>query len=214
MTDGSSSTNQRSSRADKLRQQVQDPDIRKVFDAVLPEVLEIADKELGKGYLTKDSFELPSGIAYYALESNVVTGFAACRIENSEEFLDAHPLLAKRAPPGLFATERFGLLTTVVVRDYYQARGFGTALTAKCVRWMDKNEDIPFMVMTAWKSSTGIHIAKVARRTGFMGKFEVPDYWAKDSVRNDYQCPDCGAPPCHCSAAVFMKDFSRQNLTH
>lgn len=188
--------------------QTQDPDIREVFDAVLPEVLEIANQELGDNYLTADDFILPAGIAYYSLTGNTVTGFGFCRIADAAEFLEGHPKLGERLNPAVAATERFGLLSTVAVKDCFQGLGIGTALARTCVQWLAAT-DVPFALMIARKGASGIHIAKVLHKTGFTGQFEIPDYWVEDSVQRGYQCPDCGDPPCHCSAGVYMRYFRR-----
>ena len=193
---------------DAVHQQTQGPQIREVFEAAIPEILQIADKELGNGYLSESDLTNPSGITYFSTEANVVTGFAFNRTVGTKEFLAVHPKLAERLNEARYETESFGLLSAVVVKDYYQGKGIGTALTRKSLQWLEAT-GAPYALMTAWKGVSGIHIAKVARRTGFSGQFEVQEYWAEDSIHKGYRCPDCGDPPCHCSAAVYIHHFLR-----
>jgi len=31
----------------------------------------------------------------------------------------------------------------------------------------------------------------------------IPNYWFNDSKNKQYNCPECGKPPCKCAGVVF-----------
>lgn len=47
----------------------------------------------------------------------------------------------------------------------------------------------------------------LAQKKGFNFSNEIPHFWKFDSLAKNYQCKECGPPPCNCSCAIYLKYF-------
>jgi hypothetical protein len=83
-------------------------------------------------------------------------------------------------------------------------RGLGAELD-RCIESLEQR-GAKIIAATAWNSKRGIQAGSILTCKGFQKLFEVPNYWEKDSQDNGYSCPDCGAPPCHCTAVVYIRN--------
>jgi hypothetical protein len=79
---------------------------------------------------------------------------------------------------------------------------------SSCLKWLN-NHDSKVVFMTAWKSSNGIHISSLATKLAFKPLVEINEYWRNDSIKSNYCCPECGYPPCHCDAVIYIKHFDQ-----
>ena len=172
---------------------------------VIPKLLSIAEKQLGDSYINENDLMPSNGATFYAAVSNVGSvGFANCYITDTQSFLSRYPKIASHRIKSLESTEKIGVLASVAVDENFKGHGIGLKLMKACLNWLKEHESRAIL-MTGWKSAKGVHIGGLAMRLAFEPLFEVEDYWLEDSVKNGYHCPECGAPPCHCSAVIYIK---------
>jgi len=179
------------------------PEIKQITKAAMPSILRIAEKQLGDSYVNETSLFSNKMYGYYALVCNKVVGFCAGRNIPTQNFLDKHPAINGHLK-SLGASETLGILTCIAVDEDYKVRGIGEALSKTCTEKLI-SEGAKTLAATAWKSSKGIHIGGLLKRHGFEQVMEIPLFWHEDSLVHNYQCPECGAPPCKCSAVLYVK---------
>ena len=70
-----------------------------------------------------------------------------------------------------------------------------------------EEKKVAIMLGFAWKSIEGVNAKRILERNGFRELMEIKKFWNDESLKENYSCPDCGNPPCVCSAIIFIKLF-------
>lgn len=141
-------------------------------------VLAIADSQLGEKYITET--DLSEGKVFVAEEDGKILGFCIALVG------------AKDGKP---------YVRTVVVAQEFSGQGIGTSLVAKAVDCL-KGLGAKQIFSPLWKQDGVVNSDVIFRRNGFVPKYEIHDYWLKDSMEKGYSCPVCGKV-CHCVCVMY-----------
>lgn len=180
-------------------------------------VIDIADRTLGPGYLTRDELAAfldteqgqPGHLGRIWTLVGEVAGFGSARLLRkgglAEHLERLRPFLTKgRLLDELPAHHRVGLLDQVIVEPEFQNRGVGSQ-QAEFLSWQLKEAGAKRLLATAWHHDGHTPLAGVLRRQGFTSILQVDNFWRQDSLLRGYRCQACGTPPCGCSAEIFVR---------
>ena len=174
----------------------------------IPEVLDIANTQLGKHYLKADEIRSymknASQCVDVALnERGQVVGFNMVNTifnKGLERFI----IKGKDEIINYFPDKSFVHWHKILcVHKDHQKKGVGTILFE--FTYDRINPITEFWIGCAWASGKKIHVGNIFLRHGFTKKNEIDNYWYEDSFLKNYQCANCGNPPCECSAFIFIK---------
>ncbi len=172
----------------------------------------MCNDELGDDYITenflKDSISNNNQIVRVAItDDKEVIGFSIATIYSEKELNDY--LSDKRCDelilPDL-TNKKIGITKIVVIKDQFKKKGIGIDLLNDSLQLIEEN-NVAIMLGFAWKSKEGVNAKRILERNGFDELIEVKKFWNDESLKENYSCPDCGNPPCVCSAIVFIKNF-------
>ena len=177
----------------------------------LEDVKKISDEQLGKDYISIDDFKTYTlshnsfiNIALFG-ENNVV-GFSICQIENKTDFIKNHmkEFTSFNLPHNSEEIQSIGIINTIATKESEKKKGIASALLTNCEVLLKKRKT-QLVYIFAWKSKEGINIEKILKINNFKAIIEFKKYWYKESIINNFECADCGKPPCNCSAILFHK---------
>ena len=177
------------------------------------EVLQIAEQQLGDAYLEASSLKQSGkNVALCTRVDDCVIGFATGKLLETSDFLgkleervSADSQKAKQLTRRLDGEHEIGFVASAAVKPEYAGRGLGAELIGRTITAL---EDLGanVLVATAWRSNAGVQAGSILEYRGFRKLFEIEKYWEKDSLQHQYSCPTCGAPPCQCSAVVYIRN--------
>lgn len=176
----------------------------------IPTVIAISDFQLGKDYLSADSLKkcLQKEGKYFARvalnNKREIIGFCLSSILSTDEIKKLLKIKPDQFPNALNYTSNIGFINVLIVKEDYQRKGIGTALVKDSINLLETN-GATVICSVGWRSKKGVNIGGILKNHKFKEVLEVPDYWKEDSLAKKYKCVDCGAPPCHCSAVIFLK---------
>jgi GNAT superfamily N-acetyltransferase len=155
-------------------------EIRDLHTDDIDVVLAIADSRLGEKYITET--DLSEGKVFVAEEDELgrIVGFCIVLVG---------------------AKDGKSYVRTVAVAQEFSGQGIGTALVAKAVDYL-KGLGANSIFSPLWKHDGVVNSDVIFRRNGFVPKYEIPDYWLKDSIEKGYSCPVCGKG-CHCTCVMY-----------
>lgn len=171
------------------------------------QMVRILDSQLGKNYVTEDflneviddekktyckviedmSKHQIIGVSLYAIIDYKT-------VQNLTQGNDIHEL--KYVP-------QIGLVKTVAIDEAYKNLGLASDLVQSILDELAE-KDITCFISPAWKHAGVTNIANVLERSGFTKAIEIPNYWYESSMREKFECPQCGNP-CHCSCVIYTK---------
>lgn len=167
--------------------------------SAIPSVIDIADKQLGEGYITQETLTVSptetTTITRVAVFKNIVLGFSICEIMPPSHI---EKVIRTAASPNSL----FGLLKTVAVRRDSVGFGVGGELARDGVLLLKDKVDKIYAVGSQCKK--GVNSNSILNMAGFKKKYKIPDYWREESLEKNYNCRDCGSPPCKCAAVIFV----------
>ena len=146
-------------------------------------------------HLTKD-FSDPNYFSIQAYYQNNLIGFCSGKIninktenENLEE--------------GNFIKN--GLIDLICVKKQFRKLGIGSILFKKIENklFILGSEQI---ILFHWVQKSAPY-PTIAIKNGFKFQQTIPNYWEKESIKQNYSCIKCGTPPCKCSCAVYVKNL-------
>lgn len=175
--------------------------IRDAASADELKILEVADRQLGVGYIdgaALGSLRNGQGFSLVAEAAGRVVGFTLCL---RQDVPAAEAMMKCQPPKYMQDAETAGAIKTVAVDGDFQGRSVGSALVEASVHRF-QSEGISGVYTVAWKSATGTNIGGIIRRLGFTEVAEVPGYWRHESLTEGFSCPACPEPPCGCSAVI------------
>lgn len=176
--------------------------IRDMRKKDIPPILVLADRELGRNYIQETTLEDEKGFVLCADVKGNVAGFCTGKIRSSLEVLAS---FGQRGPCDIPEWEHYadiGWIGSLAVARQYGRQGIGTALMSACLDRL-RMKGAELIMMTAWKSSHGIHVGSIAEAQGFTKRGEIPEFWKEDSLNNQYACTECIPPPCRCTAVIY-----------
>ncbi len=129
-----------------------------------------------------------------------VIGFLIYETINCQTLED----IAKGKPIEEFSySDKIGYLKTIAVDSHYEGYGIGNALTEKAVESLRKAGSKAF-VSTAWKHAGTINLHGILSRNKFRKRLEIPNYWYEESIKEGFECPQCGNP-CHWACVIYIR---------
>lgn len=172
----------------------------------IPAIANLVDKELGKDYLPEELLsDFAASKDRYVFEvakiENEIVGFCISIIADRDEVKGY--IRAKKLPNALEYSKKIGIMKTVVVKNSLKGKGVGTSLVQHTLDKLKHLHDVRSFCSIGWKSKEKINIDGVLKRFDFTFYKEIPEYWASDSIEKEYNCVDCGSPPCKCSAVIY-----------
>ncbi len=172
----------------------------------IPDICEIADKQLGDNYITESLLgevlnETADMHCICAIDKTTSRVIAFCLYS----FLDSQAAqgIAGRDILELRYAEKIGYLKTIAVREEYAGYGIGSKLVSHCLQIMNQQKT-DLVISTAWKHAGITNIGNILEHYGFANRREITDYWYEDSVKEGFRCPQCGNP-CHCTCVIYIK---------
>lgn len=167
----------------------------------LSQALQLINQRLGENFYT---FELlqsystdSSKLLLMAFFENRLCGvFTGEVVLKSEENQLTKTVFAKSKMP-----QDVAILQSLVVHNEMENIGIGKSLIKKAVS-IFKKQGIDQMGGTVWEQS-GSFMPKLLLSLGFRKISFVPNYWYESSKERNFSCPNCGLPPCSCTAVVY-----------
>ena len=169
------------------------------------DILELSDKEFGKGFITRNDIEQSLKILYY--EGGQLAGFCLSKILTPSELYEYLGITPDDAAEYIRAADKVGFIDTIIVAKEWQRQGIGRKLAEKSLRSMMNGANV--FCSVGWKHSTtgAIPIDKMLQSMGFTRYKEIPDFWYKDSLSGRFVCAACDAAECRCSAVIYCMKY-------
>jgi len=167
------------------------------------EICRLADAQLGRGYLSASDLSREGLHTLVASQAGKLVGFVTCEILAVSDLQQRFPELFEALPASFQLAEQLGKIGSLVVAKSLQRQGIGTQLMTAALQLL--REEVRHVFLLGWRSTQGTNIQELALKQGFETQAVLSDYWKTDSLVGHYACPNCGAPPCHCSAVIFCK---------
>jgi len=176
-------------------------------------VLQIAEQQLGDAYIDESHLETNNeSIALCVRVQETAVGFVTARIVPASQFLamvqeslveDTATLrpLQRR----IVGETNIGLVASSAVSPKFTGRGLGGEVIGRCIEELEQR-GANVIVATAWMNRDGVRAGSILECRGFHKLLDIQNYWEKDSVKKGYSCPNCGAPPCHCTAVLYIRN--------
>ncbi len=182
--------------------------ISKLRTKDIEQVLEIADTELGKFYIKKDTLLNPNVFTYVALSDNdKIIGFSCGMVQDAKLLGETLRKFSPQILRRISKYKKIGLSMSSAIRDDMKRKGFGTAMFQKKISTF-KEKGVEIILMQGWQQPNSItSIDSIARRFDFKILGIENDFFLKDSINIGYHCPVCGPPPCRCSAIIYLKEM-------
>ena len=95
------------------------------------------------------------------------------------------------------------LRKTTALHHDFTGKGIGSEFIRHTMKMLCNKCD--FVVSVNWKKDNEIPMEKISRELGMTELVEIKDYWKEDSMKSGFHCPECGNPPCNCSAVFFVR---------
>lgn len=169
----------------------------------------VLSANLGVSYVTSDTvgamLEADESTLRAALdrESKNVLGAILVRVLSKEECNE----LDKRAPGliNLASQPKVGIVQSIAVHSNYRNQGVASQLLVEALRLI-KGWNCTAVFASCWLPSIGKdNSVGIFTSAGFSLGVTIPNYWKYQSLKERYNCPSCGNPPCKCSAAFMVR---------
>jgi ribosomal protein S18 acetylase RimI-like enzyme len=162
---------------------------------VTPATLRLSESLLKRYFNNMYSGVIPYSKIEVACNADDVLGFIAYDILYIDSY---NPLHGK-------GTEFIqGKISVLLVDSLFRFRGIGSRLLgAACVNLIKSKCNI--IVFPIRKYCRSDYIVELLNKFGFYAEDEIKEYWKYESLCKKYKCKVCGAPPCKCTAIMFIK---------
>lgn len=182
--------------------------IRRAKKKDIIKILHLACNTLGDGYISDQDLldHLEKSYVYVALHQKKIIGFALCRtipknglmteLKNNKYTLPSDLKMANR-------NGTIGLLQSIATDPQFQGKGVGRRLVDRCLSALER-AGAKQVLSVGWKTDT-IHIGTVLSSCGFAERKTFKAFWKDESLQKQYDCPQCGTPPCECEAVLFSR---------
>lgn len=176
-------------------------------------VFQIAEQQLGDAYIDSAALKIDADhIALCAKVQGTVVAFATARMMQAdllvarfEDCLGKDGIALRPFQRRINGEKNIGLVASAATASDFMGRGIGAELIGRCIEGLEE-KGANVIAATAWCSRDGVQAGPILECKGFQKLLEIPNYWEKDSAANGYSCPTCGAPPCHCSAVLYIRN--------
>lgn len=168
------------------------------------QIIEISNTQLGNRYFSKLMLDNPKHIYKVAKsKDNVVHGFCFSYLTTMKEFCSHYDILG-----GEFndSADQVAVFKTIAVKEESKGNKIATSLLSVSEQAI-RNKNITNLYRVGWKSNSGTNIDPVFRSMRFDTIQELKNFWYQDSINQGFECPECGVPPCSCSAVIYHKSL-------
>lgn len=172
-----------------------------------PSIIRIADNQLGKNYITEnflreiiDEDDSTFCLVAYNVKNSKIVGFCISKLITYSELKE---ITQGRDVNELKFEKTIGVIKTVAVDESAKNLGLGSMLVGESLNRME-NEGVKCFASPAWKHAGIINISSILEKFGFERAMEIPKYWYESSIKEGFNCPQCGNP-CHCSCVIYLK---------
>lgn len=107
-------------------------------------------------------------------------------------------------PPSLAQVSPVGLLRCLSIHEDATGRNILSTTVGHTLSVLE-DEGCQVQCALAWRSDEGVQFYSMFKQHDFSLRREFNDYWMEESRREGYRCPECGSPPCTCSALLFVR---------
>lgn len=177
----------------------------------IPQIIPICNEELGKGFITEKSAiyyinnPFCQSLAAVNPLNNEIIGTSICLFFSQKEFKAfLHPSQYIHLPNSFTQCEKIGVLKLIAIQKEFQKKGLGSEFINASFKFFQEN-NIQTICAFAWESKTGINMKTIFDRNHLSTMNRIDNFWTKDSLEKQYDCPECGSPPCKCTAVIFIK---------
>lgn len=166
-------------------------------DESLP-IIQLMNRSLGKNYINNEE------IQGYILSNNA----ALYKASYNKQLVGARIVkqLNKAEHSSAFLPEQINTdisqLVSVVVEPNFRHRHIGEAMFDAGLHWARKHSNYCFTV--SWQTKNMDKRDAFLKAKGFSLYKSIPKFWYDDSLKLLYSCPVCGAPPCSCTAKIYI----------
>jgi ribosomal protein S18 acetylase RimI-like enzyme len=173
----------------------------------LAEVKEISDAQFGYNYLKYsylESFLSNKNLGLVCVIDHKVVGMSLVKIASRDEI--AAELLVGEG----FVKEKFHSNTTLALRKHlavkkgFESKRIGSLMVEKGMQELEQRL-VDAILSIVWKEGSSAALDKILTDFGSNPIVTFENYWAEDSVLNNYTCPACCSIPCKCSAILYVK---------
>lgn len=178
--------------------------IKKISEKDVPQIITLLNSTLSFGLANNDnvSQNIQSAYAYCALDNNKVVGVITSKelMDPASEFLQHENVLQKINDHQL---NHAIIVKHLAVAESYRGQGIGNNLLDQLLK---QHEGRNF-VTVGWITPSGWNAKSIFHKNGFQPLIYVKEFWLKDSLLKDYECPYCikTGPGCSCSALICIK---------
>ena len=173
------------------------------------QIIDLFDLTLGKGIVDDDwlhSIRSTSSYRYtdlvLAINSDVLLGTGSYSKINTSQIPHYQSEILYYKPDFKFLSNEFGLLENIGVYPQYRKMGIGNVITQK--RIVDLYEwECKEIIAQSWIADKSNSSYNILLKNGFQPIVTIENYYYEDSLAWGFSCPNCGEPPCKCSA-IFM----------
>ena len=99
----------------------------------------------------------------------------------------------------------FGVIKTIAIDPAYQNHGLGSKLLESTVLKIEAKYELENLFFPAWLVKNKSRLKGKLIKLGFRFTKELEQYWFNESINQNYQCSNCGNPPCTCNLRLFKK---------
>lgn len=182
----------------------------------IPFVLPICNKKLGAGFVSEtvlidfiNNLNCQALMAIDNLSSKIVGISISLFLTQKELKQFMHPSQYIQLDQSIITAKNVGILKLIAIQKNYQKKGLGTKFIKNSFDFFLKN-NIQTICAFAWKSKTGINMKTIFDHHQLKIIDRIPNFWSEDSILQKYDCPECGKPPCKCTAVIFTKKLNNK----
>lgn len=176
-------------------------------------VSKIITEEIGDNYFTKNDFLLfisnPLYFSYVAIIDSTIVGFGVAYIDTINTIIDTSLSgeLQRLFENGI----NVGYIKTIAIDKSFQKKGIGSLICETLINDFN-NSNTKAIISTAWEIGEKINSDRMFKSFGINKICKIPEYWKVESLLKNYQCSNCGKPPCLCSAVIYGKKLYKNFL--
>lgn len=174
-------------------------------------VLELFDRELGEGYIDRQTIERSitepeSAICLVATNpTDGIVGASSMLLLDRDDLRshiphDQRDLIDRL---GFTELERIGYRQGLAIKPEYRGGDLADRMVEKGY-YAFRRREATAILSIAWKSPEGCLVASLLERHEFERLEEIERFWFEDSQLYGYSCPNCGRP-CSCSALIYLR---------
>jgi predicted N-acetyltransferase YhbS len=182
---------------------------KKLTPQHLPAVKSLLDQQFGKDYLPMEElhiFSNPPHFGLVAVEKDNIIGVSLVKIGSVATLAEELLLEKNWFKTYLGEDKTIALRKHLAVDSYYQGKGVGKRLVTNGIEQLRPMVD--YIISIVWKENAERSLGKLLQKVGAAPIQTISNYWKKDSLDKQYDCPICGQPPCECSTIIYSIDCS------